>query len=509
DTTYVFSEDRDEIESENEGDVYFGADIFLPGDQILTAASRLSLEGGQEESDLLYTDYDPDEPGVYRNVFNEWDVVRQTSRRNIEEARENDNDVRLQYEKRFDGSDHRLTADADFEFGTEDENVELTESEAEGSSGLQNQRTFSGETYREFRLDADYERPVGDRGRFEAGFRFNYDWMDNNYRMEEFIDGSWEVPDDAVGMSDNFSYFENVNALYSIYSGEAGSFTYQLGLRAENTRIQTELDETGQGSDQNYLNLFPSTFLSYTISDQNSLQLSYSRRISRPWSRMLLPFTEINDSRNRSVGNPELSPEFGNSFELGYLRRWESGSVLSSVYYRHRTGVIERISTIDGDGLTTRRPINLATEDSWGIEFSADQDLFEDLQLSGSLNIYRSDRNGEFEGDVYSSQSESFSSRLRIRWRFIEGWNFQSFIYYRGARQTTQGRNSGSAFVGSALAREFFDGSATLSLNVRDLFNSRQSDREIINPTSYTHNNYSWSSRSFRLTFRYNFGGGG
>lgn len=508
DTTYVFSENNDVVESEMEGDINFGADFYLPFEQVFSVSSRISLEEEEEDGDLLYTDYLPNSAGVYRSVFDEWEILRQMERRNLEVERENDYDIRLQYENQFGSPDHKLTADADFEFGTEGEDVSLTQNIQQGTSDFRDQRTFSDETYRELRIDSDYEKPIGDNGKFEAGFRFNSEWIDNNFREEELVDNNWVTPDDGTATSQNFTYFENVNALYSIYSGEAGDFTYQMGLRAENTRIKTELDRTGEGSDQNYLNLFPSAFLSYTISDQNSLQFSYSRRISRPWSGMLLPFTEINDSRNRDVGNPSLNPEFGNSFELGYLRRWESGSVLSSLYYRYRTGVIERVSTVDGDGFTTRRPINLATENAWGIEFSADQNLFEGLQLSGSLNIYQSERDGEFENVVYRSESESFTSRMRIRWRFLEGWNFQSYIYYRGAQQTTQGRNSGSAFMGSGLAKELLDGKATLSVNVRDLFNSRQSDREIINPNSYTNNQYSWSSRSFRLNFRYNFSSG-
>mgnify|MGYP006272101981 CR=1 FL=1 len=505
DTTYAYRETNDVIEREVEGDINFGADIYLPREQILTVSSRIALESGEEDGDLSYTDYSPGSPGVYQQVFNEWDILRQADRNNIEEARESDYDIRLTYEADLEGPDHMLTADADFEFGSESEDVLLAENLEEGTSDFIDQRTFSDESYRELRIDTDYERAIGQNGKFEAGIRLNFDWLDNNFRAQERVNGVWGPPADGIEQNENFTFFENVNALYSIYSGEAGAFTYQMGLRLENTRIQTELDQSGEGSDQNYVNLFPSAFLSYTINRQNSLQLSYSRRISRPWSRFLLPFTEINYSRNRSVGNPNLSPEFGNSFELGYLRQWESGSVLSSLYYRYRTGVIERISTIDGNGITTRRPINLATEDSWGIEFSADQDLFESLSLSGSFNLFRSNSEGEFEGVSYTGEAESFTSRLRLRWQFLNTWNIQSNVFYRGARQTTQGRESGEAYVGAGIAKEILDGQATISLNARDIFNSRDSDREIINPTSYTNNRYSWSSRSVRLNFRYNF----
>lgn len=392
---------------------FFGADFFLPADQILTLSSRISIEDGEEDRERLYIDYDPNSPGVYRGASDDWDILGLTNRRDIEEAREYDYDVRLEYEKKFSGDDHRFTVDADFEFGNEDEYTRLLEVVEEGSDDPRNQRTFADEVYREFRVDADYERPIGDNARFEAGMRVDFDWEKNNYTAEELIGGNWTPLDE--GVSDNFTYLENVNALYTNYSGEFNAFTYQLGLRAENTRIETELEQTEQGSDQNYTGLFPSLFLSYSLNERNSFQVSYSRRISRPWSGLLLPFTEINDSRSRRVGNPDLSPEFGNSFELGYLRMWETGSVLSSVYYRYRTGVVERVSTIGSDGITTSRPINLATEESWGIEFSGDQELFSNLQLSGSLNLFQSNREGEFEDEIYSSESESFSSRLRLR----------------------------------------------------------------------------------------------
>lgn len=507
DTTYAYRETTESNETEREGSAYFGADFYLPASQMLTFSSRISLENEREDSDVLYTDYNPGSPGVYRNVFESWEIMQRTRRDDIEENRENDFDIRLQYENRFEGSDHRLTADADFEFGSEDQNSNLIQLIEEGQGDPLNQRTFSDERYRELRFDTDYERPLGSNGRLESGMRLNFDWLDSDYVIEEQQAGQWIVPGGDLGISENFTYFENVNALYTTYSGETGDFSYQLGVRAENTRIQTELDRTGEGSDQYYLDLFPSVFLSYTLNEKNSFQVSYSRRIDRPWSRMLLPFTEISDTRNRRVGNPELKPEFGNSYEVGYLRYWESGSLLTSLYYRYRTEVIERVTTINNRGITTTRPINLATEDAWGVEFSADQDLFNNMQLSGSLNIFQSDREGEYRDQIYSSSTGRVTGRLRIQWNFHDSWNFQTQMNYRSSQQTTQGRENGSMFVGSGISKEFFNRKAVISLSVRDLLNSRQYDGEIINPNSYTDSNYQWSTRSFRLNFRYNFGG--
>lgn len=506
DTTYAYSERTETDEIEREANINLGADIFLPYDQILTVESRINLEKQTEDRIARYVDYDPDNDRVYQTISENWDIIRRTDRNILEEQRESDFDVRAQYEKTFnENRDHQLVADLDFEFGEENGNTDFDQVIQQGTGDEIQQRSFSGEVYREARFDVDYEQPVGEAGRFEAGLRFNYDWQDNDYRVEDFRNGQWVNSPDNAGIADNFMYLESVNAAYAIYSGELEPFTYQIGLRAENTLIETELDRSGNESSQNYTNLFPSLFLSYTLNELNSFQGSYSRRISRPWSGELLPFIEIQDERNRRAGNPNLEPEFSDSYELGYLRYWESGSVLTSVYYRHRTQVVEDVSIIE-DGITTRTPINLATEDAWGVEFSADQELFDGLQLSGSLNIYRSYRDGAYQGRNYDSEDETFTSRLRVRWQFLDGWNFQSYIFFRGAQQTTQGTRGARSFVGSGLSKDLMDGRASISLNVRDLFNSRNSDREIIEPTSYTNSKYSWSSRSFRLNFRYNFG---
>jgi len=517
DTTFAYRENNESIETEREFGINLGADFYLPSDQILTVETRVNIEAELEDTDLLYTDFDPGSDEVFQNIRNDWNIVQELDQNDVLDGRQGDYDFRVQYEKKFNGSEHRLTADADFEFGSESQDGELLEQFSTGGSGIQdrnNQRTFSDDQFRELRVDMDYRQPLGDSGRLEAGFRINYDWLEQNYRVEEQINGNWVLADNEVALSDNFTYNDKVNAAYASIAGDLGVFNYQLGVRAENTIIESKLTETGRNSDQNYTNLFPSAFLSYSVNEFNSFQVSYSRRISRPRIWWILPFTEISDVRTRRVGNPELRPEFGDSYEAGYLRIWESGSLLTSLYYRYRTDVAERITTIDGNGITTSQPINLATEKAWGIEFSADQELLSNLQLMASLNLFQANRDGEFEGVQYSSESESFTSRMRLRWRFAESWNFQANAFYRGAQQTTQGREDGSLFFGGALAKEFLDRRATISLNVRDLFNSRLSDREVINPNSFTQSRYAWSTRSIRLNFRYNFssgasGGGG
>lgn len=380
DTTYIYNQSSESREREFEWDLRLGADIYLPADQLLTFSARLDPESVSEKEEVMYSDFLIDQDlrqqiqneGPNRQIFPD-ETLRQVLREDIEEARETDWDFRMQYEKKFnENSDHLLTAEIDYELTSSRENSDLEERIMDSSAAPLLERTRNTDDGRDLRMDVDYEQPLGENGRFEAGFRSNFEWLDNDYLVERRENGTWIELDE---FNDSFKYHENVNALYTSLAGGFGSFSYQLGLRAEQTIIETELMQTGEKNDQNYLNLFPSFFLSYEFNEKNSVQASYSRRLRRPWSRMLLPFASYSDSRNRNTGNPELMPEFGNSYEAGYLRYWDTGSVLTSVYYRYRTEVFERITIDEGDGISRRLPINLSTEQAWGIEFTADQEL--------------------------------------------------------------------------------------------------------------------------------------
>ncbi|MFH5830899.1 TonB-dependent receptor domain-containing protein [Halalkalibaculum sp. DA384] len=499
DTSYAYRENTDADESEIDGDLRLGADFFLTENQTLTIDGNLDLEDGWTDETVNYTDYNINGGSV-------GDISRRIQRSDEQDEQEKEFEANLEYENRYDGQDHRLTAEASFEVEDESERSNFTESVMQGSYDPQRERTFASEFARDFRFDIDYVRPIGESGQLEAGGRSRFEWMDNSLRAEVLENSTWQ-PLQAAAFNDNFLYHENINAAYATYSQEFGAFSTSIGVRAEHTVIETELKTTGDKTNQNYFGLFPSVFLNYSFNDRQSVQVSYSRRLDRPWSRMLLPFSDYSDSRSRFTGNPELEPEYGNSFETGYLQYWETGSLLTSVYYRYRTGVHERVTTLDDQGIRRTQPINLATEEAWGIEFSGDQDLAQTLSLRLNANFYRSDSRGNYQGELLTSDAQTAQGRLTLRWRPTSQWNMQFAGRYRGPRNTTQGRRAGMMMMDTGISRSFelWEGQATVSLSVDDILNSRNFQNTIDNPNFYSEREFSWSSRSFMLNFRYNF----
>ncbi|NGP75537.1 TonB-dependent receptor [Balneolaceae bacterium YR4-1] len=501
DTTYMYSEQTDAQESELDGDLRFGADFYLSENEVLTASAYVSGEREENNEDINYTDYE------YRAGQFTGPVIEEIVRDNEEVSNETDFDFNLDYENKFEGDEHKLTADASFDISNETADTDIQETIREGTTDPLFQRISDGEDEKDLRINAEYVRPLGENGKLEAGIRSDTEWMDNSYNVEEQQNGNWvSLP----AFNDNFEYLENVNAAFAILGSEWGNFSGQLGLRLENTRIRTEVKSTGQVNDQNYVNLFPSAFLNYAFNDEQSIQVSYSRRLSRPWSRSLIPFVDFDDPRSQFTGNPNLKPEFSNSYEFGYLHYWDSGSLLTSFYYRYRTDVIERI-TEQNQGVIRIFPINLATEESWGIELSADQEIANALNLSLNANLFRSNSDGSYQGQVFSSEAEIAQGRLQLRWDVTDTWKFQTSMRYQGPRETTQGTREGMTMIDSGISKEFMDGKALISLNVRDLLNAQNFNNTVNtdgNPNTefYSQREFSWSSRSASLNFQYFFG---
>ena len=250
------------------------------------------------------------------------------------------------------------------------------------------------------------------------------------------------------------AYLEDIYAAYAIYANKYGNLGYQAGLRTEYSEISTELTLTNEINPRDYLNFFPSAHLSLDISDKDQLQLSYSRRISRPRFRHLLPFYGYSDNRSIWQGNPDLNPEFTNSLEAGYLKYFEKGSILTSVYYRHRKGLIQRITFIDSTDLIRTFPINLGTQDAFGLEFSLNVEATKWLDINWNINAYQAYTKGDYEGVNYDVDAFTLSTRLSLRSKFGQGWNAQSVFDYRAPRKGPQGKALGRFAWDLGISRE-------------------------------------------------------
>jgi len=233
--------------------------------------------------------------------------------RRTEEAEDDQSlDYNVSFERKFARKGQKFTMNFIYTSGGETEAMDAVEQALDANrqpKGLPNleQRIRNTEAQREITLMADYVQPFRKDGKFELGYRSSLRNISNDYKVEELDQelSLWEI---LPNLTNNFGYDEQIHAVYSSIGDKLEKFSYQVGLRAEYTGIQTVLKTTNEQNDRTFANLFPSTFLSYDFKPGNAVQLSYSRRIRRPRFRDLNPFFTFSNPLSQRAGNQAANP---------------------------------------------------------------------------------------------------------------------------------------------------------------------------------------------------------
>jgi len=362
-------------------------------------------------------------------------------------------------------------------------------------------RIYNDESGANWLAQLDYIHPIG-KGKLEFGLRSSLKEIRDDYAVEEFNDtiNDWEV---IPGFKNDLFYSDQVSAVYLMFGNKIKKFSYQLGTRAEYTEVKMEYLLTNEVNNRDYLNFFPSVHFSYELKKDNSLQLGYSKRIRRPRHYWLLPFFSYSDNRSNSSGNPNLNPEFTDSYELGHLKNWKKGSLLSSVYYRYTTAVMDWVTFSDSVGVLQRSPMNLGDKNSFGIEFSGSYELVKWWTVRGSYNFFREIRNGEFDGRSYDLDQYSWSSRLNSKWSIKKKLNLQASFNYRAPKKSPQGETYARYSLDLGFAFDVLKGNGTVAFTGKDVFNSRKRSGIFYAENYTSENTMQWRSRFFRVSFTY------
>ncbi|WP_236975984.1 TonB-dependent receptor domain-containing protein [Membranihabitans maritimus] len=486
----IYESQSDRYRSGLSNQYQFGADFFINDYNTLTASGVYRFSDGKNRSDITYKDYDSD-----------YNLIQESIRTDLENENGNDLETSLSYVKTFKEKDRKLTADFKWLKNEDLEISDITEEIINTSEGALEQNSRNREGEENFLLQLDYVDPVGKEGQFEAGFKANLRDVTNNYLVEQLNENNNWIP--LEGFDDNLIYLENIYAAYAIYGNKYKAFSYQFGLRVEHSDITTELIKEGLENDRNYTNFFPTLHFTYELNPENQFQLSYSRRLSRPWFRMLLPFSNFTDSRSRRVGNPDLNPEYSNSFETGFLKYFTNGSLLSSVYYRYRTGVIDRISLVNEQGIELEFPVNLGIQNAYGIEFSFNYDFTKWWQSNINLNFYNAITEGTYQDVEYNSNAKTMSGQASTKFKLPANFNIQASFNYEAPEETTQGRRDAQYSMDMGMSKDILKGKGTLILSGRDIFNTRRWAGYSEGPNFYNEEWGRWRARQITLNFNY------
>ena len=334
-------------------------------------------------------------------------------------------------------------------------------------------------------LQADYVNAFNEFNKIEAGYKGTFSRQESPVETKSGETAEDARPDEQL--YNRFYYDQDIHALYATYSGRFGNFGYQAGLRGEYSHTDTRSLAYGQEKGEvspykdDYFSIFPSVFLTYTLPAQNEIQLNYSRRINRPWGHQLNPFLNITDSTNISFGNPYLTPQYSNSMELNYIKNWEAHTLSVSAYYRNTDDVIQRISYLE-DNIMKSTFENVAETQSAGVEIVGKNHLFSILDLTTTVNLYYNKLDGfsylpaGADQPVTGKSNEDFSWNAKIIANLIlpASFSLQLTGNYNSRQLIAQGYRKSNYSLDAGIRKAFLNRKLSLSINGRDLFNSRK-----------------------------------
>jgi outer membrane receptor protein involved in Fe transport len=363
------------------------------------------------------------------------------------------------------------------------------------------QTSLNDEYENQYLLQVDYTQPFGTKGKIETGIRTSFREMENDYLVQQLQEsGSYETVD---GLDNIFLYDENILAVYGILANEWAKWSYQAGLRAEYTDIETRLVETSESNPRAYSNLFPSGHLNYKANAKNAFQLSYSRRIRRPVYNDLSPYVTFSDQRNFFSGNPNLNPEFTDAYEFGHILYGEKSTLFSTLYYRNTQDKIQRIRSVGETGFSVTAPYNLVGEESYGLELSGDYAAKSWWKLDFNANFFYAKVDGSNLNQNFQATTTSMLFRQTSRFTLDKGWDLQLRGNYEARRKTAQGVQKGIFFLDFSASKKILGQRGTLIFTLSDALNSRINRYVTEGGNFFTEGESQMMLRQANLTFNY------
>jgi outer membrane receptor protein involved in Fe transport len=384
----------------------------------------------------------------------------------------------------------------------------------------------------QYTFQTDYVNPISESSRLELGARFFNNISNDKLDVFGLNNGTAT----KLSLSNNYGFKERVYAAYGNYSNKINSkWKYQGGLRIETSSFRGELKDSAQsfgydfpGKNASIWNaLFPSVFLTYSPKAGNDFQVNFSRRIGRPRFWQINPYVDITDPQNIRKGNPQLRPEFTNSFELNYNKTYDKGNIFMALYFRNNTqDITSYTDTINSAQLEQLNSaavepnallstfINADRTNRLGMELTWQHKIGDKFEIAPNFNAQYRDVKAQVNGLNLSNSGFNWDLRLMTNYKLsvpkskiFNNLSFQLQGEYESPEVIPQGRSLAQYEFDFAIRKDFLKNNAgTLTFNINDIFNSQRWGN-VTETETFFHESYRrWNVRSFRLTFSYRFG---
>jgi hypothetical protein len=254
--------------------------------------------------------------------------------------------------------------------------------------------------------------------------------------------------------------------------------------------------------DRNYTNPFPSAAVTFNKNPMKQWSLTYSRRIDRPSYQNLNPFEFNLDKYTFQRGNPNLQPQYTNSFGITHIYKYKLTTTLN---YSHVSDVFTTIPKSEGSKAFITNE-NLAKQNIVSLNVSMPVQ-YKWYSLFFNVNSYYSHFKGQAPG--YNVDVDIFSFNLFAQQTFklsktttaqLSGF-YTAPSVWQGAFKTKQ---LGSLDIG--LQQALFKDKVSVKATVTDVLHTFHFTATNNTTGQDVRVNGGWESRQFRLNLNYRFG---
>jgi len=314
----------------------------------------------------------------------------------------------------------------------------------------------------------DYTLRWGKNGKLESGTKASNTHTDNLAAYRKSDGGNWGEDNNK---SNHFLYKENIVALYSSVEQQFSKWSYQAGLRYENTSYTAnQLGNAVQKDSafsRSYGALFPSGYISYTLDSNHALTFTVSRRLDRPAFQKLNPFILIINKYTHQQGNPFFKPQFSWNMEISHQYKQVLTTTIS---YSIIKDYFSQLFLNKGGDILVYSEGNVGRAYNLGVSMSAQLEPFKwwSLNAQGLFN-YKKMRG--YVWNDYRSDIKQFHFSMNNQFRIGKTYTAELSGFYTGrSRNDLQELLYPNSQLVIAAARPVLKKKGTLKISFRDLF---------------------------------------
>lgn len=353
-------------------------------------------------------------------------------------------------------------------------------------------------------INLDYINPLSESVKLELGLETRNDETDNEFNVDNTYNS-------------DFNYKRSINSGYVTFGKQWKKWGIQTGARVEQYNVEALFRKAGEADakfEDDIFTVYPSTYLTYTLSENNSFNLNYSRRVDRPSIQQINPIREWSTPTIDSQGNPNLVPQFTNSFELNYTRKTKIGSITSGVFYRKINDEITRVvySHPTDPAKQILSYANFDNNNAFGIEVSGNLEFRKWWSANFGVDLYGKTVKGTVENTVGDFElveidATNFNARINNNFKATKNLRFQLFGMFRGRDVGLQFERSPMWKMDVGSSYTLLKGNATLSVRYSDIFKTMNFAFDGDRPYKSV-GEFNWESRTVYVGFNYKFGSG-